>query len=60
MSITQLVYYSRNRVDTTERPLLAQLREILGVAQRKNRLQDVTGFLLFDKSWFIQVLEGDE
>ena len=60
MSLTQLVYYSRNRIDTTERPLLVQLREILVIAQRKNRAQDVTGFLLFDKKWFLQVLEGDE
>jgi len=60
VSHTQLVYYSRNRIDTTERSLLVQLREILRLAQRKNGADDVTGFLLFDKGWFIQVLEGDE
>lgn len=57
--IHQLVYYSRNTVPGDDRAMLTNLREILSVAQRNNTRDAITGFLIFDKTWFVQILEGD-
>lgn len=57
--IHQLVYYSRNTVPGGDRAMLTNLREIVSVSQRNNSRDGVTGFLIFDKTWFIQVLEGE-
>jgi hypothetical protein len=38
--------------------LLAQLRDIVASAQHNNALAGITGFLIFDKTWFVQILEG--
>ncbi len=60
MSLTQLVYYSRNRaVAGTDCSHLDLLRTILSASRRNNARDDVTGFLLFDRTWFFQVLEGE-
>lgn len=58
--LVRLVYYSQNRL-SAEPPLMLQgLRDILSVSQRNNRPNDVSGFLICHKKWFVQVLEGDE
>ncbi len=59
MAIHQLVYYSRNAVSGDDRALLGQLREIVSVSQRNNQRDGITGYLIFDKTWFLQVLEGE-
>lgn len=58
MSVFQLAYYSRNRVTGDDRALLALLRQILSASQANNGRDGITGYLVFDKTWFIQVLEG--
>jgi hypothetical protein len=58
--IHQLIYYSRNSVPGDDRAMLANMREILGASQRNNKRDDITGFLIFDKTWFVQVLEGEK
>ncbi len=60
MSLHQLVYYSRNTVGGDDRALLAQLRNIVSVSQRNNQRDGVTGYLIFDKTWFLQILEGEQ
>ncbi len=56
--IHQLVYHSKSTTRAGGREILSQLRDILSKAQRNNGKCGVTGFLLFDKPWFVQVLEG--
>jgi hypothetical protein len=43
-----------------DRATLTNMREILGPSQRNNKRDDITGFLIFDKTWFVQVLEGEK
>jgi hypothetical protein len=60
VSIHQLVYYSRNTVTGDDRALLGQLREIVSVSRRNNQRDGITGYLIFDKTWFMQILEGEQ
>jgi hypothetical protein len=55
----QLVYFSRNRIKGTDRDLLAGMREILKTSDYNNRRDGITGSLIFDKLWFLQILEGE-
>ena len=57
--IHQLVYYSRNTVPSGDRAMLTNMREILLVSQRNNARDAITGFLIFDTQWFVQILEGE-
>lgn len=60
MPLTQIVYYSRHKaVASGERARLELLRTVLSVSQRNNSRDGLTGFLLFDRTWFLQVLEGE-
>lgn len=59
MNLHQLVYYSRNTVSGDSRAMLQELRQIVSVSQRNNARDGITGALIFDKTWFLQVLEGD-
>ena len=56
----QLIYYSRNTVPGGDRAMLTNLRDIVSASQRNNSRDGVTGFLIFDKTWFIQILEGEQ
>lgn len=60
MAVTQLIYYSRGTSGGDDRSLLEQLRRILAVSRTNNARDGITGYLVFDKTWFIQILEGDE
>lgn len=55
----QLLYFSKSTIKGGDREMLAQLRDIVSSAQRNNACAGITGFLLFDKVWFVQVLEGE-
>lgn len=57
--IHQLVYYSRNTVPGGDRAMLTNMREILSASQRNNSRDGITGFLIFDTTWFVQILEGE-
>ena len=54
MYLSHLMYASRS---VSADPLA--IGQILGVARRRNRANDVTGLLLFDGVYFFQLLEGD-
>ncbi len=40
--------------------MLTNLRDIVSTSQRNNSRDGITGFLIFDKTWFVQILEGDK
>jgi len=53
--IHQLLYWSR----ATGAMLAAQVEDLVKASQRNNSTFGLTGFLLFDTSIFIQLLEGE-
>ena len=57
--IHQLIYCSRNAMAGNSRELLKNWGEILASAHRRNPANGITGFLIFDRTWFVQVLEGE-
>ena len=59
MALVQLVYYSRNQLKDDDKGQLRQLRDILSVAREKNTARGITGYLIFDQTWFVQILEGE-
>ncbi len=58
MSLSQLVYYSRNTMYGDIHAVKEQVFDIVRVSQINNARNQVTGFLMADRSWFVQVLEG--
>jgi hypothetical protein len=56
MSLLRIIYYSENRLGIKKRH--ADLDAILTTAIRNNSKLDITGALVFDDLWFVQVLEG--
>jgi hypothetical protein len=59
MTLTRLIYYSEYQIVRGEISALGQLTSILRSANRNNRAHEITGALIFDDLWFIQVLEGN-
>lgn len=59
MSVHQLVYYSRNTITKASVSPWKALKDIILKSQANNRRDDITGYLIFDKVCFLQVLEGD-
>lgn len=59
MAVTQLIYSSRYKKAPDSPSHLDTLRSILAASQRNNGADDLTGFLLFDRPWFFQILEGE-
>ena len=53
-----LIYFSRNSVGGDDRAHINHLRDILSASQRNNRRQGITGYLIYDKHWFLQVLKA--
>ncbi|HYC75358.1 BLUF domain-containing protein [Brevundimonas sp.] len=54
-ALDRLVYCSRARVDTAS---LQVISELLGVSQRNNARDGLTGALAVNDGWFLQVIEG--
>lgn len=59
MAITRLIYYSENQIDPTKSSVIKELGNILSASNRNNKPLGLTGALVFDDRWFLQVLEGD-
>ena len=57
MPVTQLTYLSRNTYEGAA--LDEQLSRILDVSRRNNGRDGLTGYLVSDGTWFLQILEGD-
>jgi len=59
MPVTQLTYLSRNALAREGAALDEQLSQILEVSRRSNLRDGITGYLVSDGPWFLQILEGD-
>ena len=57
--LTRLVYHSENHLGADGGGMIDGLNDILCTSQRRNEKAGITGALLFDKLWFIQILEGE-
>lgn len=55
----RIVYYSTNLVRKSINPRDSELRKIVTAACYKNRAAGITGGLMFNRSYFGQVLEGE-
>ena len=60
MPITQLTSLSRNSLTGSAAALDEQLARVLDVSRRNNRRDGLTGYLVSDGTWFLQILEGDD
>lgn len=58
MALVRLVYYSRNRLGPDRDAVADQMAEILAHSIAKNRLHGITGAMIVDRNWIVQVLEG--
>ncbi len=54
-ALERLVYCSRARIDTAS---LQAISDLLGVSQRNNARDGLTGALAVNHGWFLQVIEG--
>lgn len=60
MYLFRLIYYSKNAITASGDPnQRAELKNILASAQKRNVASGITGALLFNQTYFAQVLEGD-
>lgn len=59
MPMLRLVYFSQNQIDPARGSVVRVLSQILAASNCNNRLNDITGALVFDEQWFIQALEGE-
>ena len=60
MNLFRLVYYSTNIISSRGQALASDLQHLLASSIRNNQQRDITGGLVFNRSNFVQVLEGDE
>lgn len=60
MSLFRLVYYSTNIISSRGQALAADLQRLLASSIRNNQKLNITGGLIFNRSNFLQVLEGNE
>lgn len=56
MSILQIIYYSENCLSVRKRRV--DLEQIVKSGVKNNTASGVTGAMIFDDMWFVQVLEG--
>ena len=59
MALARLIYVSEPQLDPAAGSTIAQLASILSLSRRNNEAANITGALVYDESWFLQVLEGE-
>ncbi len=59
-AVHRLVYYSQNRLKGSAVENAQHIDRILASSRRNNALVEVTGALMFNASFFAQVLEGPQ
>ena len=57
--LARLVYHSENHLGAFDGKMIAELNVIMEASNRNNERDGITGALLFDPLWFVQILEGD-
>jgi len=56
--LTRLIYHSENHLGAAG-SMISDLNAILDTSNRKNEKAGITGALIFDSLWFVQILEGE-
>jgi hypothetical protein len=59
-TLTRIVYRSLARINMAAQEGSAQLLNIVRTSQKRNEFSVITSVLLFDRTFFVQVLEGDK
>lgn len=59
MHLYRLTYYSRVALDLSASTLRHEIGGIMKASLENNAACGITGALMFDRSWFLQALEGD-
>jgi Sensors of blue-light using FAD len=59
VSLFRLVYFSRSRLPASVPERIEAVSTILAASIARNRAADISGGMVFDSNWFVQVLEGD-
>lgn len=57
--LSRLVYHSENHLGAADGKMIASLNAIMDASNRNNERDGVSGALLFDTLWFVQILEGE-
>jgi len=57
MPLIRIVYFSENRLGLVRRH--SKIAELQAVAIARNGENEITGALVYDDEWFVQVLEGE-
>lgn len=57
-SLYQIVYISKNDISNDDDLMRSELNQIIKTSQKNNKINNVTGALLFNYRWFAQILEG--
>ena len=57
--LTRLIYHSENHLGQEKGKMIADLNAIMDSANRNNEKSNITGALIFDTLWFVQILEGE-
>lgn len=58
MDLYRIIYCSRNTMKARGDALVVDLKRILATSIRNNHAAGITGGLVFDRNYFVQVLEG--
>ena len=59
MPLSRLIYVSENQLDRESGSVLKQVSAVLSASNRNNKRIGLTGALVFDDMYFLQILEGE-
>lgn len=59
MGLMRLTYFSTFKKDPEKHNPSCQFTSILDTARYNNSRQEITGALVFNSNWFVQILEGE-
>jgi hypothetical protein len=60
MALIRLIYRSENALGVSGSRVFVHYHDIVSTARRRNTEHNITGFLMFDRARYHQILEGDE
>ena len=58
--LIRLTYFSRNHLDRFNGPMHERVAEIVAASVANNTRDEISGALIYDAKWFVQILEGRE
>jgi Sensors of blue-light using FAD len=59
MSLARIIYRSENAINVAGSRILIHYHDIVSTARRRNAESNISGFLMFDRQRYHQILEGD-